>query len=530
MARTGKAEFADNTIKSIKLLGLEWPEFASENIVKLIQDKKDLIVRTMLTNIKQNSDSTWQLEIVRKTVEFLKSVGVNWPELAAIEKSVNTMLKSKMLQETAKTKGKLMKISEVTQLDEDLGNLAQLGVGPLIKILNQPYSRGGGGRRASGPHISAVGKKFYSSGDGIGTRSPIVDIGVIKKDVLKEIRKFFKREDSAKAFALYIGGTPVLFATTDDYQLAGGSRISRAAYDLTPFEEEYKAHLAAAYDRYQSKPPVKTARDKTEREYGDNWSTSYDVTKHYQGDVFTTGDLAQIIANIEAVAKAVNKPISAKAVLHDRESAQLHMQRYQNQPVPRIRDAYVMGQDLKVRLARYRNSKRPTVDTIEEFIQVAMNGAAKVVNFAGHPYKMATTSYDKVEPAALLSGKPFTVRYASNDPNDYRTVDVSYMFNRETNMLLPFKADWKPGNEGAYASGQTAVLDVKGYLRSEMKIPSVTKERVLPALLKMYKDSPNTTTYRRVLSIIAALRNAGEDWPELAAIEKSAKANLAVEK
>jgi hypothetical protein len=530
LARTGKAEFANNTIKSIKLLGMEWPEFATENIVKLIQDKKDVIVRTMLTNVKQNSDSVYQLEIVSKTVNFLKSVGIAWPELAAIEKSVNSMLQSRSLRENTKPKGRPMKISEVTQLDEDLGNLAQLGVGPLIKILNQPFSRGGSGRRASSPHIGAVGAKFYSSGDGIGTRSPIVDLGVIKRDVLKEIRKFFKKEEGAKAFALYIGGTPVLFATTDDYQLAGTSRISRAAYNLTPFEEEYKAHIEATYAKYQSRPSIKTAREKTEREYKNNWSDSYDVIKHYQGDVFTTSELANVIAIIEAVAKAVNKPITAKAVMHDRESAQLHYQRYQNKPEPRIRDAYTMAQELRVRLARYKNTKRPTVDTIEEFIKLALNGGAKVVNFAGHPYQMATTSYDKIEPAALLSGKPFRVSYKSNDPQDYRTVDVHYMFDRETNMLLPFKADWKSSDEGPYGASQTAVLDIKGYLRTEMKIPSVTKERVLPALLKMYKDSPNTTTYRRVLSIIAALRKAGEDWPELAAIEKSAKANLAAEK
>lgn len=530
LVRTGKAEFAANTMKSIKMLGLEWPEFATENIVKLINDKKDVIVHMMLAKVKQYSDYVYRLDDVLNTVKFLKNIGIDWPELAAIEKGVNSIIRSQSLRETAKPKGRLMKISEVTQLDEDLGNLAQLGVGPLIKILNQPFSRGGSGRRASSPHIGAVGSKFYSSGDGIGTRSPIVDLGVIKRDVMKEIRKFFKKDESAKAFALYIGGTPVLFATTDDYQLAGTSRISRAAYDLTPFEEEYKAHIEATYAKYQSRPSIKTARDKTEREYKNNWRDSYDVIKHYQGDVFTTGELANVIAIIEAIAKAVNKPITAKAVMHDRESAQLHYQRYQNKPEPRIRDAYTMAQDLRVRLARYKNTKRPTVDTIEEFIKLALNGGAKVVNFAGHPYQMATTSYDKIEPAALLSGKPFRVSYKSNDPQDYRTVDVHYMFDRETNLLTPFKADWKSSEDTPYGAGQTAVLDIKGYLRSELKIATLNKDRVLPALLKMYKDSPGVTTYRRVLSIIAALRKAGEDWPELAAIEKSAKANLAVEK
>jgi hypothetical protein len=104
------------------------------------------------------------------------------------------------------------------------------------------------------------------------------------------------------------------------------------------------------------------------------------------------------------------------------------------------------------------------------------------------------------------------------------------MFDRETNLLKPYKAEWKSSDEGPYGTSQTAVLDIKGYLRTELKVPSVTKERVLPALLKMYKDSSSSVVYRRILTIIAALRKAGEDWPELAAIEKSVNADLAAEK
>ena len=526
LSRSGNAEFADNTIKSIKMLGLEWPDFASKNIVKLVQGKKDVIIRTLLTTIKQYSDSTYKLATVLKTVNFLKTIGVNWPELAAIEKSINSMSKSLGLLETIKPKGILMKINEVTQLDEDLGTLAQLGVGPLIKILNQPYRSGGSSKRSYGSSISAVGSKFSNVND-IGPTSPIVDIGVIKKDVIKQIRSFFKREEGARAFALYIGGTPVLFATTDEHSLTGASRISRAAYDLTPFEQEYQAHIAATYDRYQPKPSVKTARDKEEDEYSNNYRDRKTVTKHYQGEVFTTSELSQILANIEGVAKAVNKPITAKAVMIDQESMSQRRGRYGNKPEPRIRDAYEMGQDLKVRLARYKNSKRLTVGTIEEFVKLTLSGAAKVVNFAGHPYQMATTSYDKIDPAALLRGTPFTTRYKSNDPKDYRTVDITYMFDRETNMLNPIKAEWRPGDIESYQGSQTAVLDVKGYLKSELKISTLDKDRVLPALLSMYKSSPNETVMNRIISIITALRKAGEDWPELIAIEKSLNASLA---
>jgi hypothetical protein len=530
LARVGKATFADNTMNSIKTLGLEWPEFASENIVKLINDKKDQVIRTMLTTMKAYSDSEYQLLTVRKTVDFLKSVDVKWPELAAIEKSLNSMLASKQLEETAKPKGRTMKISEVTELEEDLGNLAQLNLGPMINLLKQSYSRGG---NRSTPHIGHNQRRFaYTE---IGSKSKVLDIGTIKKDTMKTIRAFYKKSnENIQGFALYIGGTPVLFALADDYTLAGGSRVSRVAYDLTPFEQEFRAHIDATYDRWSSKPGVKTGREREERNYGhpdDRWDNPITVTQRYTGDVTATGDLSKMVANIEAVANAVGQPLTAKAVTGDTESMGQRNQRYQNKPAPRIRDAYEMKRDLDVRLKRFKNAKRPSAATIEEFIAFTLNGAAKVVNFAGHPYQMISTSYDKIEPQGLLSGKPFKASYRSNDPEAYQTVEITYMFDRATNMLNPIKAEWKESADakGYGGKSQMAVLDVKGYLRSELKIPRLDKERVIPALLSMYKSSPGETTFTRILSIIKALRKAGEDWPELTAIEKSIQASSKAE-
>lgn len=530
LARSGKADFADNTMKSIALLGLDWPEFASENIVKLINNNKDQVIRTMLTIMKQHSDSSYQLLSVRRTVDFLKSVDVKWPELAAIEKSLNSMLASKQLDETAKIKGRLMKISEVTELEEDLGNLAQLNLGPMINLLKQSYSRGG---NRSTPHIGHNQRRFaYTE---IGSKSKVLDIGVIKKDAMKTIRAFYKKSnENIQGFALYIGGTPVLFALADEYTLAGGSRVLRIAYDLTPFEQEFRAHIDATYDRWSSKPGVKTGREREERNYShpdDRWDNPITVTQRYAGDVTATGDLSKMVANIEAVANAVGQPLTAKAVTGDAESMGQRNLRYQNRPVPRIKDAYEMKRDLDVRLKRFKNAKRPSATTIEEFIAFTLSGAAKVVNFAGHPYQMISTSYDKIEPQSLLSGKPFKASYRSNDPEAYQTVEVTYMFDRATNMLNPIKAEWKESADakGYGGKSQMAVLDVKGYLKSELKIPRLDKERVIPALLSMYKSSPGETTFTRILSIIKALRKAGEDWPELTAIEKSITASSKAE-
>ncbi len=527
LARTGRAEFADNTMKSISLLGIKWPEFASENIVKLINEKKDQIVRTILTTMKNHSDSNYQLLIVRKTIDFLKSIDVKWPELAAIEKSLNSMLASKQLEETARPKGRTMKISEVTELEEDLGNLAQLNLGPMINVLKQSYSRGDN-RRA--PYIGYNQRRFAYND--IGSKSKVLDIGTIKKDAMKTIRAFYKKSnENIQGFALYIGGTPVLFAVIDDYTLAGGSRVSRVAYDLTPFEQEYRAHLDTAYTRYSPRPSVTTRRDKEEYDYSSSFRDSKQIMRRYEGDTTSTSELVQMVANIEAVAKAVGQPLTAKAVTGDKESIDQRYARNQNRPVPRIQDAYEMKRDLDVRLKRFKNAKRPSAATIEEFIAFTLNGAAKVVNFAGHPYQMTATSYKALEPQQLLAGKAFSVSYRSNDPISYQAVEITYMFDRATNMLNPIKAEWKESadTKGYGGKNQMAVLDVKGYLKSELKIPRLDKERVIPALLSMYKSSPGETTFTRILSIIKALRKAGEDWPELTAIEKSIQASSKAE-
>ena len=118
-------------------------------------------------------------------------------------------------------------------LNEDLGNLAQLGVGKMIDILKQPSHT----RRGSS-HISGVGTKFYNSP--ISTTSEIRDVGVLKKG-LSSLRKAFKDNDGAEAFAVYIGNRAVMFGVSDSYNLAGSSRDSKIAYDLTPWKDAIDA-------------------------------------------------------------------------------------------------------------------------------------------------------------------------------------------------------------------------------------------------------------------------------------------------
>src|SRR5271163_4733907 len=132
-------------------------------------------------------------------------------------------------------------------LVEKLGNLSQLKVGSMINIVKQSGNMGSGsGRRSSGPHTSPIANKFgagHTRSD-IGANSQIIDVGVLK-DGIKSLRQAFKKHETAKAFALYVGGKAVAFGTFDAHDLGGQARGGVFAYDLTPLEGEVKAHHAA---------------------------------------------------------------------------------------------------------------------------------------------------------------------------------------------------------------------------------------------------------------------------------------------
>src|SRR5271154_6472566 len=143
-----------------------------------------------------------------------------------------------------------MLVSELlyeSTLFEKLGSLTDLKVGSMINILKQSGHMGSGsGRRASGPHTSHIGNKFgadHTRSD-IGANSQIIDVGVLK-DGIKGLRQAFKKHESAKAFALYVGGKAVAFGTFDAHALGGQARGGIFAYDLTPLESEVKANHAA---------------------------------------------------------------------------------------------------------------------------------------------------------------------------------------------------------------------------------------------------------------------------------------------
>jgi len=400
-------------------------------------------------------------------------------------------------------------------INENLGNLAQLHVGPLINVLKQTGYQGG---KRGGTIIYPAGEKFAKSyGYQIGSTSEIVNIGVLK-DGIKTLRKAFKTHEGARGFAVYIGDQAVMFGTTDSGTLAGASRSGKLAYDLTPFEEKWKELHVKGYKGWGELriPPTTTIKDRESSE----WEGSKSITKvrKYYGDMIDTATLAGILDKIVTIGKELNLPVTAKLVMGDVIGYEKRKERYS------LAQIGAGAKDLRTRLAIYKNQKNPTVDTIEDFVKMSLENPGKSVQFAGTTYKLVQASYDKIGVIDLLSGKSFTTDYKSVDPGSTDSLTMTYRYDRSSNQLVPIKATWYDRRDPANKyKRQETVLDAKGYLINEIGIRKLDKSVVIPKLLELFKASQ----YERLKLAIGSLKKMGADWPELDTIQNSVNVELA---
>lgn len=428
-----------------------------------------------------------------------------------------------------------MRVNDV--LLEDLGNLAQLNVGPMINMLKQP-GVGSRGKTGDIDHIS--GNKFANKHNGVSSTSPIEDGGVIKN--MAGLRKVVRDNQAAVGFALYIGQHAVAFALSDSDTLAGASRYSSVAYDLTPFNNILKkveddaiaAHNATANSWNQkqagetprlpnSANPIQSAFQKDDTRY--NYTTRQQEplpTKHFQGRGVSTSELKELFADFELVSKAVNQPITCKIILRDNEADTKRRDRYNYNSSLSSADIKSGREQLMIRLKKFKLSKKPSANSIEEFIAMSLNGV-KIAQFGNRSYSLVAQTYDKVDPLVLLNGGGFTTRYKSVDPGSYETVDLSYRYDPESGMLKPYYATWSDPSEAEYGKRKKeAVLDSKQYLQAKLGAKLTDKPAVVKSLLEKFKANQ----YNEVLMLINSLQATGADWPEFAAIKKSIAVEL----
>lgn len=393
------------------------------------------------------------------------------------------------------------------KLTEDLGNLAKLNAGPLINVLKQTGYFSGRTRTRSNysSNVSAIRNKFQSHG--IGSTSEIVDLGVLKQG-MKSLRKGFKDNDSAKAFVAYIGGQAVMFAITDAHDLAGSSRESIAAYNLTKWKDLIDQMYASQY----RKPSIDSSRTEEPSRYDDR----PDKPRRYTGQVVDTAAITALITLMQEISNQTGEPLTAKLVMGDTVGETKRRKRFSNKEIS------AGAKDLKTRLAYYKNSKKPTVGSVKEFIAMSLKNPGATVQFAGITYSLKSSSYDKIDPTSLLRGIPFSVSYKSVDPGVYESLYITYKFDAETNQLLPIKATFRDKRFSDYLSQQQEeILDPKLYLIHSLKTRKLDdKNEVMPKLLTAVKSQQ----YNEVERLMKSLEQLGMDWPEFAAIRKSINA------
>lgn len=472
------------------LLQVPFRDFSEENksiLGKMLRKEKKQLVRAILKTVRDvmtgsetDLDTIHPQDFWGPLFDTLEPLNLGWKELDVIKKSFNA--------------------GASKHLNEDLGNLAKLNVGPLINVLKQPSSSG---RRGS--HISDVGRRFY--GQDIGSTSEIVDVGVLKKG-MTSLRKAFKDNQDAAGFAVYIGGQPVMFGVTDAYNLGGSSRDNKIAYDLTKYQEIIDRLYAGQY----RKPAAATARTKEPR-YQD------EKPRQYAGELIDTGRLTSMLDLIQTIGIETKQPVTAKIVMADTEA----MQKRRKRQLTKNEIAHGT-QDLRTRLAIYKNKLKPTAKTISEFIAMSLKNPGSKAQFAGTTYNLKTSTYDKIDPDALLRGKPFSTSYSSADPGIYDSLVIVYKFDTHTNQLLPIKAVFRDRTDPSNPyNQQEEVLDPNLYLVDLFKTRKFTKETIIPRLLEMFK----ARNYRELETAMGALERVGMDWPEFATIRKSIAADKA---
>jgi hypothetical protein len=429
---------------------------------------------------------------------------------------------------------KMKLITELLQITQDaetglmerLGNLAQLKVGNMINVLKQRQQSFG---RHGETRAGAVGNKFISSGyhRSQGHNSEIVDAGKVE-DIAALRRAYKKQNDGATAFSLYVKNKAVAFGAFESHDLAGSSRTGLMAFDFTMFKDKLEAKRQETVDKQTSTfsknnvPPAKIS-SYSEKTRDFDWQKEGKAEK-YQGELMSTGSLKEFFVSLKQLAG--DDDITCKLVLVDSKSQDKRRERNMNPP-PSEHDLHRDLEALKKRLLKFKLSKKPTADTIEEFIKATVTKSAKIVQFDGRAFSTTESKPSDINPLSLLKGGSFDIAYATVDPNEYDSLYISYHYDTETMCIVPYKAKWTGKNEDGDKESTEAVLNTKSYMKKEHGISDAAdKKEVMTKLLTAVKDG-NTLKARKM---IKSLRDTGTDYPEFKTVEKSLDADEAAKK
>lgn len=393
-------------------------------------------------------------------------------------------------------------------LTEDLGTLAQLKLGPLGDLLKQHrgYHSDNGIKNKFNPNFSQL--KWISN------TSPVVDLGVLKTG-LKDLRAAFKKSENDKlpgcAFVVYIAGQAVIFAITDVYHLAGGSREQWMAWDLTVYKDDIATINKDLPYNQKFNTIDTTIRTQTDRKYDYSNNTYDEYTVKLAGMETSTGSLADLMNMIMLLGKRKNLSITAKLVLRDTIA---HAKRQKRQ-LSRL-EIEKGTKDLQARLTAYKLSKQPTADTIHEFIDWCNRNKANIVTFAGVNYRMTpSNNYEKVTPLDILNGQTFQIAYQSDPGSEYReTVYLTYRYQKATNQMSIIAAEWTNRSEDRYRR-ETAIIDPVDWFRLKK---NATAYPDIAAVVRQVAADPakksDRVVHREIMKTIVPILTVNKNYKE----------------
>jgi hypothetical protein len=305
----------------------------------------------------------------------------------------------------------------------------------------------------------------------------------------------------AKAFALYIGDKAVAFCVFDDYDIGGSSRTGLVAYDFSDFKDKIdKDHEERTAGKSDWEKRNIKKQNISSHKMKKNWN---DKEEEYTGEAMTTAELKAFIDSLYILSDG--KELGCKLVLLSSESAKKRGARYQNM---REKDVFSGLEALANRLKKYKLSKKPTVSSIKEFLALAGKNAIKEVQFDGRAFSTEGSTYNQMNPADLLKGRAFSLSYKAVEPGEHDSLEISYKYDVNTMMIVPFKASWYGKDESGKKISQTAVLHTEQFFKHSFGVKSLDKKEVITKMLTFMKDGK----FHQVREMIKAAKQSDMDW------------------
>lgn len=375
---------------------------------------------------------------------------------------------------------------ETASLLEDLGNLGKLGLGSMVNAFKQTYSvytrsrRTGGGR---GKNTTPTDKKFnhYS----VGKDSETVEGGTIKNwPGLKKVYMKY-RDDGPIAAIFSIDNKPVSLLIASEHDLSSINDKVGLAWDFSKLDlsEDEMASLTKGLNSKSDdnawretivgtdkKPGVSAKTDKTKEENYNFQKGEYDVkfaSRTYAGFVQTVREIVPFINNL---AKTFGSRLDVKLILADKTRSAKRNQRSSNRPI-NPEDLKLFTDDIKTRLAKYKNTKVASAEDAKDFIDKVFGGGLKKIKFMGSTYSTIPerkhigssssnsrrggyTAFYNGTFNSLFKGDPVTIEFeADRAESDYSTLYLTVKMVNGT--LKPVEMRYTDKSKGGYGSAET---------------------------------------------------------------------------